>query len=232
MPEAASQILTVLSSDADARRLSSCEKATDLTDSLWPSSVWRHVPEAASQILTVLSSDADARRLSSCEKATDVTDLPWPSSVWRHRARGRIPDLDGVIVRCRCEALVVVREGDRRDPLDYGLRASGGIVPEAASQILTVLSSDADARRLSSCEKATDVTHALWPSSVWRHLPEAASQILTVLSSDADARRLSSCEKATDVTHWLWPSSVWRHGSPIILHSRLGHNPFWLLLLE
>ena len=27
-------------------------------------------------------------------------------------ARGRIPDLDGVIVRCRCEMLVVVREGD------------------------------------------------------------------------------------------------------------------------
>src|SRR5437667_11360825 len=66
-------------------------------------------------------------------------------------------------------------------------------------------------RRLSSCEKATELTHWLWPSSVWRHLPEAASQILTVLSLDADARRLSSCEKATELTRWLWPSSVWRH---------------------
>src|SRR4030095_11364617 len=83
--------------------------------------------------------------------------------------------------------------------------------PEAASQILTVLSSDADASRLSSCEKATELTHWRWPSSVWRHLPEAASQILTVLSNDADASRLSSCEKATELTHWRCPSSVWRH---------------------
>ena len=30
-------------------------------------------------------------------------------------ARGRVPDLDGAIRRCRGEALVVVREGDRRD---------------------------------------------------------------------------------------------------------------------
>src|SRR5437762_3462345 len=74
-----------------------------------------------------------------------------------------------------------------------------------------VLSPDADARRLSSCEKATDQTEPLWPSIVWRHFPEAASQILTVLSTDADARRLSSCEKATDKTEPLWPSSVWRH---------------------
>src|SRR5437763_8620154 len=42
-------------------------------------------------------------------------------------------------------------------------------LPEAVSQTLTVRSYDADASRLSSCEKATDQTRPLWPSSVWRH---------------------------------------------------------------
>ena len=47
-PLLASQILTVLSSDADASRAESWEKATDLTPSLWPSRVWRHSPLLAS----------------------------------------------------------------------------------------------------------------------------------------------------------------------------------------
>src|SRR5256885_1038711 len=91
-------------------------------------------------------------------------------------------------------------------------------LPLRASQILTVLSIDADASRVESCEKATDLTQPLWPSSVCRHLPLRASQILTVLSFDADASRVESCEKATELTQRLWPSSVCRqafHSSPI-----------------
>ncbi|KAF2469180.1 uncharacterized protein BDR25DRAFT_372378 [Lindgomyces ingoldianus] len=38
------------------------------------------------------------------------------------------------------------------------------------------------------------LTHALWPSSVWRHSPLLASQILTVLSPDP-APAGSSCER-------------------------------------
>src|SRR5437764_755375 len=83
--------------------------------------------------------------------------------------------------------------------------------PLLTSQILTVLSSDADASRVESCEKATDRTESLWPSSVWRHSPLLTSQILLVLSTDADASRVESWEKATDKTVLLWPSSVWRH---------------------
>ena len=71
-PLLASQILTVLS-DADASRAESGEKATDKTESLWPSSVCRHSPLLAPQILTVLSTDADASRAESGEKATDKT---------------------------------------------------------------------------------------------------------------------------------------------------------------
>jgi hypothetical protein len=72
-----------------------------------------------------------------------------------------------------------------------------------ASQILTVLSSDADASRVELCEKATETTQPLWPSSVCRHSPLLASQILTVLSSDADASRVESCEKTTELTQPL-----------------------------
>jgi hypothetical protein len=65
--------------------------------------------------------------------------------------------------------------------------------PVLVSQILTALSSDADASSLESCEKATERTARPWPSSVcWRE-PVFVSQILTV-SSDADASSLESCE--------------------------------------
>src|SRR5947199_205157 len=83
--------------------------------------------------------------------------------------------------------------------------------PLLVSQILTVLSSDADASRAESCEKATELTSLLWPLSVCRHSPLLVSQILTVLSSDADASRAESCEKATELTILLWPLSVCRH---------------------
>jgi hypothetical protein len=67
--------LIVLSSDADASRAESWEKATDQTESLWPSSVCRHSLLFASQILTVLSPDADASRVEPWKKATNVTEL-------------------------------------------------------------------------------------------------------------------------------------------------------------
>jgi hypothetical protein len=75
--------------------------------------------------------------------------------------------------------------------------------PLLGSQILTVLSSDPDASRAESGEKATDLTEPLWPSSVCRHLPLLASQILTVLSPDPDASRAESGEKATELTQLL-----------------------------
>ena len=80
--------------------------------------------------------------------------------------------------------------------------------PVLVSQILTVWSHDADASSFESCEKATEVTTLLWPSSVCWRAPVLASQTLTVLSLDADASSFESCEKATELTQWLWPSSV------------------------
>src|SRR5437762_1807720 len=83
--------------------------------------------------------------------------------------------------------------------------------PEAASQILTVRSLEADASRSPLLEKTTDLVRPRWTSSVWRHAPEAASQILTVRSPEADASRSPLLEKTTDLTRPLWPSNVWRH---------------------
>ena len=58
------------------------EKATDVTESVWPFSVCSGTPVVASQTRTVLSSEADASRVPSVEKATDVTEFVWPFSVY------------------------------------------------------------------------------------------------------------------------------------------------------
>jgi hypothetical protein len=70
------------------------------------------------------------------------------------------------------------------------------------------MSADADASSFESCEKATEWTQSLCPSSVCCSVPVAASQSRTVLSKDADASSFESCEKATERTQSLCPSSV------------------------
>ena len=81
-------------------------------------------------------------------------------------------------------------------------------VPVEASQILTVLSSDADATSVESGENATELTELLCPLSVCVQVPVAASQILTVLLCDADATSVESGENAAEVTVSLCPLSV------------------------
>jgi hypothetical protein len=81
VPMAASQSRTVLSYEADATVVPSGEKATDMTESLWPLRVCLWAPMAASQSRTVLSFEADATVVPSGEKATDMTDSLWPSRV-------------------------------------------------------------------------------------------------------------------------------------------------------
>jgi len=70
--------------------------------------------------------------------------------------------------------------------------------PLPASQIRTAPSSDPEASRVESGEKATDWTPPPWPSSVRRQAPLPASQIRTAPSSDPEASRVESGEKATD----------------------------------
>jgi len=61
--------------------LPSGEKATKLTQCVWPSSAGSsYCPVAASQRRTVLSSDPDTICLPSGEKATELTPRVWPSS--------------------------------------------------------------------------------------------------------------------------------------------------------
>ncbi len=88
-------------------------------------------------------------------------------------------------------------------------------VPAAGSQILTVLSRDADASRTPLRDQAIAFTDPLWPMSVDTHVPVAGSQILTVSSTDPEASRVASraasCDQATELTQPLWPSSVNTH---------------------
>ena len=58
----------------------SAEKATEVTELLCSSSVWRHCPIAASQSLTVRPSEADARCVLSAEKATEAPETGGGSS--------------------------------------------------------------------------------------------------------------------------------------------------------
>src|ERR1700735_1415875 len=89
-PVVASQSRTVVSYEADASTLPSGEKATALTELLWPSSVCFQAPVVAFQSRTVLSYEADARTLPSGEKATAKTELLWPSSVCRQGSQSSL----------------------------------------------------------------------------------------------------------------------------------------------
>src|SRR5438477_192168 len=60
--------------------LSLGEKATDMTESEWPSSDCSSAPVVASQSRTVLSLDPETTCVPSGEKATDLTESEWPSS--------------------------------------------------------------------------------------------------------------------------------------------------------
>jgi hypothetical protein len=86
------EVVTVSSPEANASCLLSLEKAADVTEPVWPSSVCSGFLVVATQSRTVLSSEADASCLPLLEKATDMTQSVWPSSVvaarpsWRPRA--------------------------------------------------------------------------------------------------------------------------------------------------
>ena len=107
----------------------------------------------------------------------------------------------------------------RKEPVELNESLKRGLptrsvsrhAPLPASHILTVLSLDANASQVESCEKATELTQLLWPLSVCRYAPLLVSQILTVLSLDADPIRVESYKKATELTQPLWPLSVCRY---------------------
>src|SRR5437660_1479780 len=63
--------------------------------------------------------------------------------------------------------------------------------PLLASQILTVLSPDADANRAESCEKATELTSPLWPSSVCRQAlhPSLIAGFITINFGSSSLKR-------------------------------------------
>ncbi|KAM0533497.1 hypothetical protein ACHAO7_012402, partial [Fusarium culmorum] len=66
--------------------------------------------------------------------------------------------------------------------------------------IRTVLSYEADATFVESCENVTEVTHSPWPSSTRSQSPVSAFQIRAVSSREADATFVESCENTTEMT--------------------------------
>ncbi|KFX85880.1 hypothetical protein V490_09351 [Pseudogymnoascus sp. VKM F-3557] len=72
----------MLSSEPETTCMPSGEKATEVTELKWPSSLWSGPPVITSQSCTVLSQEPETTCLPSGEKATEVTELEWPSSLW------------------------------------------------------------------------------------------------------------------------------------------------------
>jgi hypothetical protein len=84
-------------------------------------------------------------------------------------------------------------------------------LPVARSQILTILSKDADASRLPSCDQAIEPTVLVCPSKVDTFWPVVVSQILIVLSQDPDASRIPSSDQASDPTELVCSLSANLH---------------------
>ncbi|KAJ4263213.1 hypothetical protein NW764_016194 [Fusarium oxysporum] len=66
----------------------------------------------------------------------------------------------------------------------------------------TVLSPEADATIVESCENTTD-TSQFAPYRRQRPMPPSSSRIRTVLSEEADATIVESCENTTELTEPL-----------------------------
>ena len=95
--------LIVSSCEPEAICRPSGEKATDVTTSLWPSSVTKHSPLSVSQILKVVSYKPEAICRLTGEKAIDVTQLLWPSSVTKHSLLSVSQTL--TVLLCKPEAI-------------------------------------------------------------------------------------------------------------------------------
>lgn len=76
------QILIVLLTDFNTIWVLSCKNITDLTVSLWLSSVLRQMLLSASQILIISSSDSDTIWVLSYKNVTDQTVLLWSLSIY------------------------------------------------------------------------------------------------------------------------------------------------------
>src|SRR5436190_517490 len=88
-PDSASHTCKVLSSEPDTIFLPSGEKATDVTQSVWPVKGPRTLnQDSASYTCKVLSSEPDTIFLPSEEKATDVTTSVWPFRVSTPESQG------------------------------------------------------------------------------------------------------------------------------------------------
>src|SRR6266852_5074749 len=112
-PEFGSQILIVVSSEAEATRScpSACHHSTDSTTQVWPSRVCRTVPFSRSQIFTVRSSDPETSRRLSFQLAQELTGI-------------RVPDSDRPIEKGRCQHRAIFGPCDAVSVIPHRLKDS------------------------------------------------------------------------------------------------------------
>ncbi|KAK4071024.1 uncharacterized protein Triagg1_6391 [Trichoderma aggressivum f. europaeum] len=204
----ASQILTVLSYDAEATRLlpgfQLGAQATPHIKSVWPRSVVTHSPVDESQILTVWSYDPDAISFPSDDQDTELTPDSWPlrmSSRTGWTGWAGSPVLTSHILTFLSAdteaAWVVVLHHATELTASSSWPVNVAVAsPVSGFQIFAEASIDPEARRVPSGDQATAMTDLKCP-------------ILTVASADAEATPPFS-DQATDRTSAVWPSSVMR----------------------
>ena len=120
MPVALSQIFTVWSRLADARRWPSGLNATLMTAPAWPLRANSSLPVALSQIFTVWSSARRSQALAvrAERHALDPTGMALEGE--QLLAGGAVPDLHRLVIARRRQALAVRAERHARDTDRHG----------------------------------------------------------------------------------------------------------------
>ena len=181
-PVTQSQIRTVQSCAAEARKFPLEEKEREVMESVWPFNKRYEVQDSGFQKVIVLS-EADANTLPSSEKVIGILG----------ECRTTLSSGKGVI------GSTLLFGETFAPPWDLVARVLLR-VPLIVFQSLTVPSSCEEARRWPRGEKTTVFTALAWPMSVKSRLPVTGSHRLTVESTHPNARRRLSGENATHVT--------------------------------
>jgi hypothetical protein len=147
-PVSASQTRIVWSDEPETMRLLSCENATELTQLVCPSSgPTTTSPVSASQTRIVWSLEPETMCLLSCENATELTSIGVSLERPYNNFSGLcIPDSDCLVIRARNNALAVLRECNRGDPVVCPSSGPTTTSPVSASQTRIVWSDPSQKR--------------------------------------------------------------------------------------
>ena len=215
-PVAASQILMVVSSlpDSDPAAIGRERNRSDRRRNA-PRRCGCSAPVAASHSFSVLSVAARQHAAAIGRERNRADPLECPSKVRMQRSRGRVPQLQRLVLAARQHAGAIGRERNRMDRSRSAPRRCAAGRPWPRPTASASCPRCPTARGLPSGENATEVTHIRnAPRRCGCSAPVAASHSFSVLSPLPDSTRAPSAENATDMTPSECPSKV-RISAPV-----------------